>query len=249
MNTDTNPQIERSSYGTLVYLYLNGVRIGIITPAAPLALYERSLNLQIQYVPIAPAGVAPLIYLKTDLTMGNLAKAAGLKSFDCALPYQWVKSEYLDRGYEWPIGVWSYDDKRVCGEFISRDMLLSKIGQSIAAIVGWDGLLELDHGWHFDPTWAEPQPGSRVTLRQNAIDHPGQIIVISTINPHYIMGMIADDPSMAQSVFIHLGYGVFCFSGDVRENMVDRSTEGQPIAIPQYDRDASIHQTRQDNWN
>lgn len=182
MNTETNPQIDQSRYNTMVVLYINGQPIRILTPIAPLAYYPRSERLKISFAPLSPGRIAPVIYLHEGLTIGEIAKAIGLKSYDCALPYQWVVSEFLSKGLEFPRGAWSYDERRSCGEFLSLDDMFSRLGQRIAELIGYDGLTMLDHGWDFDPTWYEPRPGDLVTLRIGGIDHPGGARVIEVIS-------------------------------------------------------------------
>lgn len=67
------------------------------------------------------------IYLAASTTLGDLALAAGLKSFDYALPHDWVKAEFWAKGKDTPRGVWSYDCSRIYGEFVSVDQMLSLI--------------------------------------------------------------------------------------------------------------------------
>lgn len=143
MNAETNPQIRTvHKYGTV--LYFGGVSITILTPDAPSTLFERDPALRISYAPIAPGGQSPVIQLHERLTLGDLCQAIGLKSYDAALPYEWVKAEYLSKGLPWPRGVWSYDEYRIMGDFVSVEAMLSTLGQLIADLIGYDGLCALD---------------------------------------------------------------------------------------------------------
>lgn len=71
-------------------------------------------------------------YLLDHVTMGDIVKAAGIKSFDYALPQSFF-DDYTRRHGEAPRGVWSYDDKRILGDFVSLYDLLKIIGEKIIA--------------------------------------------------------------------------------------------------------------------
>ena len=66
-------------------------------------------------------------YLEPHTTRGDVAKASGLKTYDHALPHEWVKANFWDKGKDTPIGVWSYDNNRYGGEFVSLDDMLKMI--------------------------------------------------------------------------------------------------------------------------
>lgn len=72
-------------------------------------------------------------YLSAYTTLGDVAKAAGLKTYDHALPQQWIEAEYWNKGKETPRGVWSYDANSIFGEFVSLDEMLRRISAQITA--------------------------------------------------------------------------------------------------------------------
>lgn len=82
-------------------------------------------------------GIGPL-WIKPDVSITDLADCARIKTYDTALPYQWVKAHYLDRGLDFPTGVWSYDTHRF-GEFISLQSMM----EIIADLLIHDGLVAL----------------------------------------------------------------------------------------------------------
>lgn len=74
------------------------------------------------------------LYVSPNSTMGQLANAAGLKVYDHALPHIWVKREFLDNGLPFPRGVWSYDDNRHSGSFVSLVDILQRIANTLVMI-------------------------------------------------------------------------------------------------------------------
>lgn len=81
----------------------------------------------------------PAIYIDPQTSIDQIAKCSGLRVYDCALPYGWVQKEYLDRGLSFPVGVWSYDEHRSIGSFVSLADMVSKI----AGIFLLTGLISL----------------------------------------------------------------------------------------------------------
>lgn len=143
MNTETNPQIGTvHKYGWV--LYFNGVSITILHRDAPASFYDRDPGLRISYAPKSPGGQSPVIQIHNRLTLGDLCQAIGLKDYDAALPWEWVKAEYLNKGLDKPRGVWSYEVYKSMGDFVSVEEMLSKLGQLIADLLGYDGLCALD---------------------------------------------------------------------------------------------------------
>lgn len=189
-------------------MMINGVRVVLVTPNAPLGLYPRQSELRIE-LGVAPNGLCPIIYFASDkLTMGDLAKSIGLRSFDCALPHNWVKAEYAKTG-EYPRGVWSYDKNRTFGDFVSRDEMIKRLGNTVAGLLGYAILAELDHGWYFDPTPHDPQPGSLVIYRTGGVDTPQGATVVEIIQPGCILAYETGDLSRSQIMLVHLGMGVY----------------------------------------
>lgn len=131
----------------MVRLYINKIGIILLRPSAPDS-YVRSplLRLTIPQTPELPHG-ATLQIASVGLTIDDLAKAAGLDCYDCALPMGWVRSEYLNKGLEFPIGVWNYPINRthVFGSFYSMGQMLERIAERVYSLLGSDLATMLDH--------------------------------------------------------------------------------------------------------
>lgn len=66
------------------------------------------------------------LYISRDTPSKNVYEAAGLKSYDFALPQDWF-DERVKKDGKAPRGVWCYDSKGIFGEFVSLDSCLAKI--------------------------------------------------------------------------------------------------------------------------
>lgn len=65
------------------------------------------------------------------MTLDKLAKAAGLKVFDLALPQPWVQKEYWDKGQPTPWAVWCYDQNKIFGSPVFAAEMLQKIAKMV----------------------------------------------------------------------------------------------------------------------
>jgi hypothetical protein len=68
-------------------------------------------------------------FLAPSVTKDSLFRAAGFKSFDCALPLTF-RDEYYHKYEEHPNGVWCYD-RQTFGEFIPVSHAVKIVGQYI----------------------------------------------------------------------------------------------------------------------
>ena len=85
----------------------------------------------------------PPVFLSAHTFVDSMARAIGLQTYDLALPYSWVESEYLSRGLPFPRGCWCYDDNRVFGEFVSLDTMIARLADALVSF-GADALFDLD---------------------------------------------------------------------------------------------------------
>lgn len=121
----------------------NGHTLHLLTSIAPEESRRNELRL--------PLGATlPALWIDGQTSIDLLAKCAGLKSYDCALPMVWVRKEFLDVGKPFPRGVWSYDDNKNFGEFVPMMVMLDRIAQMLLC----DGLGAL--GLTFEAT--QPRP-------------------------------------------------------------------------------------------
>lgn len=72
-------------------------------------------------------------HLRTTATIADLARFAGMKTFDTALPQDWFNDYMKRHNGEAPRGVWSYHTKSMFGEFVSLREILAKVGEVISA--------------------------------------------------------------------------------------------------------------------
>lgn len=77
---------------------------------------------------------APNLYVSPSTSISDIARAAGLRNYDYALPLQWVRANYTDKGLGYPLGVWSYDDNPHFGNFVGLGEMLQTIADSIIAM-------------------------------------------------------------------------------------------------------------------
>lgn len=74
---------------------------------------------------------APDMWIRKDSTVREVFEAAGWSSFDGALPQEWVKQNYWDRGKGTPLGVWSYDRNGAFGEFVPIEEAYRKLAEIV----------------------------------------------------------------------------------------------------------------------
>lgn len=68
------------------------------------------------------------LYVDGSTHVETLIKASGIEgSWDGALPEQWVKAEYLDKGRQFPRGVWLYEKGSIFGRFLSIEEMVKKV--------------------------------------------------------------------------------------------------------------------------
>lgn len=100
-----------------------------------------------------PAALPPM-WISPDSTIDQIAKAAGVISYDLAIPLGWARAN-LDPAGDYPLGVWSYDVERIMGEFFSLDQMLGVIaGELLKMGLGALGLPTIDH----NPQHNRPMP-------------------------------------------------------------------------------------------
>lgn len=114
------------------YHVFNGHKLMLLTERADPE--RRQDDLRLSY-----GATLPALWIDRQTSIDDLAKCAGLKTYDCALPMGWVRKEFLDVGKPFPIGVWSYDDNRNFGEFVPMLVMLDIIAQLLLR----DGLAAL----------------------------------------------------------------------------------------------------------
>lgn len=66
-------------------------------------------------------------YISGHMGVTDIAKAAGIHTFDTVFPIDWLRETYWNQGLDTPLGVWSYDDNRVFGEFVSIQRMFEKM--------------------------------------------------------------------------------------------------------------------------
>lgn len=74
------------------------------------------------------------LYVRDHTRLDVIAIASGLKEYDYAFPLQWVKDLFWDKGKDTPFGVWSFDDDKYFGQFVSLDHMLKRIGEYLQQI-------------------------------------------------------------------------------------------------------------------
>lgn len=72
-------------------------------------------------------------YLNPDTTINDVFMAAGYRTFDLALPVNWLKQHYSrpDGSYIVPKGAWVYEGPSIFGEFVSLEDALVRLGEKI----------------------------------------------------------------------------------------------------------------------
>lgn len=110
----------------------------------------QSINLYFGHAPKEyqnPALILPIeqtqIWIDPHTSIDKIAKCAGMQTYDTALPLQWVKSEYLDRGLNFPMGVWVYRDHLGEWSNFGRFVSLEDCLEIMADLLLRDGLQAL----------------------------------------------------------------------------------------------------------
>lgn len=127
---------------------------------------------KVDYLRLPLPDPIPAIYIDPQSSIDQIAKCSGLRVYDCALPYGWVQKEYLDRGLAFPVGVWSYDEHKSIGGFVSLETMVGRI----AGIFLLTGLISLGL-----PMGAKlPTPDEQETSDTRRVLYSGDVIRVLT---------------------------------------------------------------------